>query len=38
VLCDESLLELGTGLALEAPLGGPSYHPIVGNLKHGDIQ
>jgi hypothetical protein len=36
--CDESLLELGTSLALKAPLGVLSYHLIVGNLEHGDIQ
>jgi hypothetical protein len=36
--CDESLHELGISLALEAPLGVPSYHSIVGNLEHGNIQ
>ncbi len=38
MFCDESLLELGKKLALEAPLGVPSYHSIVGNPEHGDIQ
>ncbi len=38
VLNDKSLLELGIGLALKAPLGVPSYHLTIGNLKHGNIQ
>ncbi len=38
MFCDESLLESGIGLALTTPLGVPSYHLIVGNLKHVDVQ
>jgi hypothetical protein len=38
VFFDESLLELGIDLALEAPLGEPSYHLTIGNPKHASIQ